>query len=237
MHFSVPLAAFIFLDETLHKSSRGRDGEDGSDSERKDSTDSGIELSRQLQEEDEERNEEEDRMMTGTMGSPVMMESDIDSESDGGVLSFDESAAASDTELLINEERSTERNRRRGRGKGRVRRLRQWTASWSPHVVVGQTRSRGSVCWTRCGARATACLDCTPRKFGMFIVTQLKVLLHKLLEVARLMKDRKVVLSTSLYGMYGGIAVMLNEVHVYAASFPFTVYIVFAKIYALMYLL
>ena len=209
-HFSVPLAAFIFLDETLHKSSRGRDGEDGSDSERKDSTDSGIELSRQLQEEDEERNE--NRMMSGAMGSPAMMESDIDSESDGGVLSFDESAAASDTELLINEDRSTERNRRRGRGKGRVRKLRQWTASWSPHVVVGQTRSRGSVCWPRCGARATACLDCTPRKFGMFIVTQLKVLLHKLLEVARLMKDRKVILSTSLYGIYGGIAVMLNEV-------------------------
>ena len=214
MCFSGPLAGFIFLDETLHKSSRGGDGDDGSDSERKDSTDSGIELSRQLQEDDEQRNEEEARMMPGAVGSPVMMESDIDSESDGGVLSFDESAAASDTELLINEDRSTERNRRRGRGRGRgrVRRLRQWTASWSPHVVVRQTRSRGSVCWTRCGARATACLDCTPRKFGMFLMTRLKVLLHKLLEVARLMKDRKVVLSTSLYGIYGGIAVMLNEV-------------------------
>ena len=212
MCFSGPLAAFIFLDETLHKSSRGGYGDDGSDSERKDSTDSGIELSRQLQEDDEQRNEEEARMMPGAMGSPVMMESDIDSESDGGVLSFDESAAASDTELLINEDRSTERNRRRGRVRGRVRRLRQWTASWSPHVVVRQTRSRGSVCWTRCGTRATACLDCTPRKFGMFLMTRLKVLLHKLLEVARLMKDRKVVLSTSLYGIYGSLAVMLNEV-------------------------
>ena len=148
----LPSAAAVVLHETLHKSQqRDSSGGDG-DSEKKDSSDSGIELSKQLQdgEEDEEAIGEKDRMITEALASLEETESDIDSESDDG-------------------------------------------------------------CWTRCGQCATACLNCTPRKVGAFLVTQLKGSLHKLLEVWRVMTDRRVLIITSLYTIYATKSVVFAQ--------------------------
>lgn len=133
------------------------------------------------------------------------MESDIDSESDGGILSFDEDAT-SDTELLANAGRIRER--------GRHRNLRRWADSWSPNMVVRRTQQKAGRYWTWCSSCVTDCINCTPKKVGLFLVGKLKVLLHKLLEVVRLITDRKVIVSTSLYGMFGFLDVIATEVRI-----------------------
>jgi MFS family permease len=196
------IAASIFLEETLHKTKAEASSSRGGDSERQSSTDSGIELSAQIQEGGEVNGDEEKLIPPSYDGGLVVMESDIDSESDGGILSFDEDAT-SDTELLVNTGRVRERRRQW--------RLRQWADSWSPNVVVRRTQQKAGRCWGRCGACATNCISCTPKQVGLFLVGKLKVLLYKLLEVGRLITDRKVILSTALYGMYGSFHVMANE--------------------------
>ena len=206
LHFPLSLffsAASIFLEETLHKtkaesSSRG-------DSEGQSSTDSGIELSGQIQEGGELTGDKERLIPSSDDAALVVMESDVDSESDGGILSFDEDAT-SDTELLANTGIVRERGRRW--------KLRQWADSWSPNVVVRRTQMKAGRCWTRCGACVADCINCTPKQVGLFLVGKFKVLLHKLLEVVRLITDRKVIISTSLYGMYGSLQVMASEVRI-----------------------
>lgn len=212
------LAASVFLDETLHKTKAETSGNSGN-GEGQSSTDSGIELSRQIQEDDGD----ETRLIPGGSTSLVVMESDVDSDSDGGVLSFDE-GITSDTELLINADRGVMEER------GRRLKIRQWTASWSPNAVVKRTRNRASRCWAHCGTCATNCINLTPKQVSLFLVAKLKVLLHKLLEVGRLLKDRKVVLSTSLYGLYGGLQVMANEVYLYDEVLDCQYFIVYASL-------
>ena len=178
------------------------------------STDSGIELARQLQE-----NDEEDKLVAADT-VPLLMESDIDSESDGGIMSSDggitssdagitsfDERIASDTELLINECRSKEEEERERGG-----RLRRWSTSWSPHVVVRRTRSKARGWREGCGMCVTSCADCTPRKAWQFLRHNLRLMLKKLLAVARLMVDRKVFLSSSIYGIFGGLHVLVSEV-------------------------
>lgn len=194
--FSLHSAAAIFLDETLHKTKKTSSSHE---TEGQNSTDSGIELSAQLQDDDSHAGDS-DCLIPGQSASLAVMESDVDSESDGGILSFDE-GATSDQELLVN----TQRQR-----KNKIWRIRH--ASWSPNQVIRRTQNRAGKCWTGCGACATQCINCTPKQVGLFLVARLKVLLLKLLEIIRLMKDRRVVLSTSLYGLYGGLHVMVNEV-------------------------
>ena len=202
-------AGAVFLEETLHKAKGATNSSTNSDSEVTNSSDSGIELTGQLQEEDQEMREVGDgQEMNSQKASLLVMESDVDSEPDVGVLSFDEEAT-SDTELLINEDHSSEEE---GRGGRVARRIRQWSASRSPTVVVRQTRNTANRCRVGCGVCVTDCLNCTPKQAGLYLAVKIRVLLHKLLEVARLIKDRKVLLSTTIYGVYGGIQVMTMEV-------------------------
>lgn len=202
-------AASIFLDETLHKTKRATSS---GEAEGQNSTDSGIELSTQLQD-DETHAEDKDCLIQGASISLTVMESDVDSESDGGILSFDEDAT-SDQELLINTHRDASERKR-----WRIRwRFRQSIASWSPNQVLRRTRNCTGKCWTGCGACATQCINCSPKQAGLFLIVKLNVLLHKLLEVGRLVKDRRVIVSTSLYGLYGGLHVMVNEVSPYISE-------------------
>ena len=135
------------------------------------------------------------------------MESDVDSESDGGLTSFDE-GINSDTELLI----GTSGGGGGGCDEGRVGRLRRWSNSWSPSAVGQRTRNKARGCRLGCGVCVTSCAACTPRKASVFLVNKVRLLVLKLVEVARLFADRRVFLSTSLYGMYGGIHVLISEV-------------------------
>ena len=205
-------AATLFLDETLHKSKRGSgggsDGVGGSDggSEGQTSTDSGIELSRQLQDEDDP---DAGDSSLAPNSSLAVMESDIDSETDGGLLRD----VTSDTELLIDEREEPEKSHR-----GRVGRMKRWSYSWNPDTIVKRTHNRARQCSTCCGACVTTCVNCTPRQAAVFTVSKLKLLLLKLLEVAKLMTDRKVLLSTSIYGIYGALHVMASEVSCWISS-------------------
>lgn len=198
LSLSLHSAATIFLDETLHKTKKTSSTHE---TEGQNSTDSGIELSAQLQDDDPHAGDR-DSLIPGQSASLAVMESDVDSESDGGILSFDEEAT-SDQELLVN----TQRQRKNKRW-----RIRQSAASWSPNQVLRRTQNRAGKCWAGCGACATQCINCTPKQVGLFLVARLKALLLKLLEIGRLLKDRRVILSTSLYGLYGGLHVMVNEV-------------------------
>lgn len=224
------------LDETLHKS-RGDDSDRASgDSEAKCSEDSGIDLTR-LQDEDnddsithsaaladhtndsgielaklpQEDEEKEGELPPST--ALVVMESDIDSESDGGGLSFDE-GVTSDTELLLRDgEQARDDVERR-----RLWKIRQWSASWSPNMVVKRTRTKAGHCRKCCVSCVTKCASCTPSQAGQFLVVKVKLLLHKLLEIGRLITDRRVFLSTTIYGLYGGLHVMASEVRVYITA-------------------
>ena len=229
LSLSSHLAAFIVLDETLHKSRGDDDSDDdgpGRDSEAKCSDDSGIDLSRQLQDEENEETvpsstaladsgielaklpqDEEREGLLPPNTALVVMESDVDSESDGGGLSFDEDIT-SDTELLLKDSEET----RGGTGEGRAWKIKQWSASWSPRVVMRGARTRAGHCRTRCVSCVTNCANCTPSQVGLFLVVKVKLLLRKLLEVGRLLVDRRVFFSTAIYGVYGGLQVMASEV-------------------------
>ena len=191
-------AASLFIEETLHKSRRDS-ATSSQTTETPSSTDSGIELARQLQEDDKEP---DDKLLAPD--TPLVMESDIDSEPDDGMTSFDE-GITSDTELLIDTREGEERGRWRGR-------LRRWSASWSPQVVVRNTQSKARGWRESCGGCVTSCVSCTPRKAWQLLRNKLRLMLHKLLAVARLMGDRKVFLSTSIYGIFGGLHILLSEV-------------------------
>ena len=135
-----------------------------------------------------------------------MMESDIDSESDAGAtLSFDEDIT-SDTELLV------ATSGERGRGREMRERVRRWSANWSPNAIGTRTRNTASRWRASWREYWKACVGCTLKTAWLFLVKKVKLLLLKLVEVARLMVDRKVFLSTSLYGMYGGIHILISEV-------------------------
>jgi MFS family permease len=192
------VAASIFIEETLHKTRRDS-AASSETTETPSSTDSGIELARQLL--DDER-ESGDRPIASDT-APLVMESDIDSESDGGMTSFDE-RVGSDTELLINEGRSEEEREMVGI-------VRRWSTSWSPHVAIRRTRSKARGWREGCGVCVASCASCTPKKARRFLRDNLRRMLGKLHMVARLMVDRKVFLSTSIYGMYGGLHVLVSE--------------------------
>lgn len=184
----------------MHKSKRDSTGDSSTDeSEGQTSIDSGIELSRQLLKDEESCDSNGDNLLAPN-SSLAVMDSDIDSDADGTLIT-------SDTELLINERQET-----RTTEHGRMLKIRRWSASWSPNMVASRARNKAGQCSMCCGACVTSCINCTPKQFALFTVTKLKLLLHKLVEVARLMTDRKVILSASIYGVYGALHVMANEV-------------------------
>ena len=135
--------------------------------------------------------------------SLLVMESDVDSESKSEDLSCEDESAMSDTELLT----STRRKRKRD-----VRQLREWAVSWKPVVVLRRTRHRASACYSRCGTCAAACLSCTPGQARLWVAAKGKQLLRKLLAMGKLMTDRAVFVSISLYALMGMGTILYDEV-------------------------
>ena len=127
----------------------------------------------------------------------------MDSESDPGALLFEDESATSDTELLTN----AGRERKRGMGQ-----LRVWAESWKPAVVLRRTRHRASACYSRCGGWVTACLNCTPRQARLWVAVKGKKLLRNLLAMAKMVIDRTVIVSISLYALMGLSTVLYDEV-------------------------
>ena len=116
-----------------------------------------------------------------------IVESDIDSQSDFENVS-------SDTELLLDERREEVRFQNKlgllGRAKRNLLSYRQ-----------------------QCKSCVTCCLDCTPRKACMLVGTKLRAGGSKLKMMLRLIRDRRVIISTSLYGLLAFATIITQEVH------------------------
>ena len=119
-----------------------------------------------------------------------IVESDIDSQSDFETVS-------SDTELLLEERRAEVRFQNElghlGRAKRKLLSYRQ-----------------------QCKSCVTCCLECTPRKACTLLGTKLRAGGSKLKMMLRLIRDRRVIISTSLYGMLAFGSIIIQEVCIYA---------------------
>ena len=179
--------AFFFLDETLHTKAKKRPtsrAEASSDSDHHlPSLDSGIEMIQQGEVTDADDSDVE---MLVPSEAVRIVESDIDSQSDFENVS-------SDTELLIEERREEVRIQnaigRVGRAKRNLVRYRQ-----------------------QCTSCVTCCLDCTPRKACTLVGTKLRAGGSKMKLMLRLIRDRRVIISTLLYGMLAFATIIVQEV-------------------------
>ena len=172
------------------------------------SSDSGIELSQQKAGEGEEESDD----VTGQSGKdensredgegldcqvPLILESDVDSESDP-------EAVASDTELLVNE--------RRGRTKV------SWVKFRNLRDYFNDTRTKVASCCAGCIACGIACYSCTwthqltREKIRELTLSKLRSVRNTLKQTFRLMNDRRILLSTSLYGLAGYLVLVSQEV-------------------------
>ena len=131
---------------------------------------------------------------------PLIVESDVDSESDP-------EAIASDTELLVNE-------RRRGRTRGRTR-----VSCWvNPREYFNDTLAKVPRCYAGCITCAVACYSCSwahqlaREKVKEIMLNQLRTVWSTMKQIFCLMKDRRILLSTSLYGLYGYLSLISIEV-------------------------
>ena len=187
--------AFVFLDETLHtkkkkKISNSRRVSDQSDS----SQSSDVEMK------SGERTERgySEIEMNGT--ATLIAESDIDSQSDFEIVS----AESSDVELLVRVPRHNKRRR--------------WIAKVknAPSKVVVRAKKRFHhyrqqcvscvMWWTHCKC------ECSVEKTKSYAVEKFKAGVAKLKMMLNLLRDRRVLLSTGLYGLLGFITIISNEV-------------------------
>ena len=188
--------AFVFLDETLHtkkKKKISRRVSDQSDS----SQSSDVEMRKQGSGEQLETDDSEIEM-NGT--ASLIAESDIDSQSDFEIVS----AESSDVELLV---RAPRHNKRR-----------RWIAKVknAPSKVVVRAKKRFHhyrqqcvscvMWWTQCKC------ECSVEKTKSYVVEKSKAGVAKLKMMLNLLRDRRVLLSTGLYGLLGFITIISNEV-------------------------
>ena len=187
-------------------------------------SDSGIEMSRPMSEEEEEvEEEEEEGERTALMSEhgeegdakrkdgegsqldrdldcqvPLIVESDMDSESDP-------EAVASDTELLINERR-------------RERRSESWVKFRNPRDYFNDTRARVAGCHAGCVACAVAChsfswkQQVTREKVKEYARRKAQTGLSRTKQVLLLLLDRRVFFSTTIYGLLGFLSLIGQEV-------------------------
>lgn len=204
-------ANFLFLTET-RKRGRALD---------QSSSDSGIELSQQEEEEEEKekmevemggQGEDGDDRQSGKTSKreedkdsgnvdyhiPLLLESDMDSESDPEPV-------GSDSDLLLNERRETEGERSRLRFK-------------NPRGHFCDIRREVTGCMSGCVTCVTACYtfdwrgQLTPRNMRAFAQRKLRDGWITLKRTAHLIKDRRILLSTSMYGILGCLVVAGQEV-------------------------
>ena len=188
-------------------------------------SDSGIEMSRPMSEEEEE-DEEEEGERTALMSEygeegegerkdettgernqlnrdldcqiPLIVESDMDSESDP-------EAVASDTELLINERR-------------RERRSDSWVKFRNPQDYFNDTRARVAGCHAGCVACAVAChsfswkQQVTREKVKEYAHRKARTGLSRTKQVLLLLLDRRVFFSITIYGLFGFLTLIGQEV-------------------------
>ena len=206
--------AYLFLDETLHTkkkkggSQREQEGVSGqSDSSQLDSSqldssqvssNSDIEMVKQ----DGETEDSDVEMQQLSGASDLIVESDIDSQSDYEVVS----AESSDVELLL---RVPEHKKHRRRWVTRVR-------NYAPSKVAVRVKERAHHYQKQCIVCVTWCThckeECTPQNTRSFVVRKLKAGVAKLKMMLTLMRDRRVLLSTMLYGLMAGITIISSEV-------------------------
>ena len=196
--------AYVFLDETLHTKKKGgsqreQEGASGQSDSSHVSCNSDIEMMTQDGEEVETANS--DAELGGT--SDLIAESDIDSQSDYEVVS----AESSDVELLL---RVPEHK------KHRRRRLLNRVRNYAPSKVAVRAKERAHHYRKQCISCATWCThckeECTPRSTRSFVVGKVKAGVAKLKMMLLLMLDRRVLLSTMLYGVIACITIISNEV-------------------------
>ena len=127
---------------------------------------------------------------------PLIVESDVDSESDP-------EAIASDTELLVNERR---------RGRTRV------SCRVNPREYFNDTLAKVPRCYAGCITCTVACYSCSwahqlaREKVKEIMLNKLRAVWSTMKQIFCLMKDRRILLSTSLYGLYGYLSLISKEV-------------------------
>ena len=226
-------AAFLFLEESLHtKKGKRRDStlsyEEGSVNSDTNtfetngslqSNDSGIEL---LSSEKLSKDDSDTELIDLTRSEIddddelVMVESDVDTDSDFERVN-------SDTELLVKEPRNSDS--RHTRSNSTISR------SCIPECLVTQCGPRQCYTTVRNSLMdsyhcVVVCLEClkgcdscchrswTPGEPGSQAMGKLTRLGHPILNLLRLIVDRRVFLSTLLYGLLAFIVVMCNEVSI-----------------------
>ena len=186
----------MFLDETLHtkkKKKISRQVSDQSDS----SQSSDIEMKKQGSGEQVETDDSEIEM-NGT--ATLIAESDIDSQSDFEIVS----AESSDVELLV---RMPRHNKRKW-----------WIAKVknAPSKVVVRAKEglhHYRQLFVSCVMWCTQCkCECSVEKTKSYAVEKSKAGVAKLKMMLNLLRDRRVLLSTGLYGIIGFITIITIEV-------------------------
>ena len=190
----VYIGAYFFLDETLHtkiKNRRGSRSEASSDSDPllSPSLDSGIEMSQQGEVTDAEESDVEPLVLSETI---QIVESDIDSQSD-----FED--VSSSTELLLEERRNAPDFKEQVKYRNTL-------------GFLGRTKYKLRSCNQQCKSCITGCLACTPKKACTLIDTKLRAGWSKLKMMLSLIRDRRVIVSTSLYGILAFASIMSQEV-------------------------
>lgn len=178
------LVALIFLEETLHtKKKRRSNSRDNSDSSVILSEDSGIELMRQ--ERDQEVDDSDVEMVQ-------IAESDIDSQSDFEVVS-------SDTELLIESRRRRPQRTKLPGTTALCRKAREKTQEYKDD-------------FHSCVSCCVGIKECSSTKARDVFLEKLKAIAAKLKEMFTLLRDGRVLISTSLYGLFAFASIMSQEV-------------------------
>ena len=186
----------MFLDETLNtkkKKKKSRRDSDQSDC----SQSSDIEMKKQGSGERAEINDSEIEM-NGT--ASLVAESDIDSQSDFEIVS----AESSDVELLV---RVPQHNKRR-----------RWITKVKNVPSKAAERAKEGLRHYRqecisCVMWCTQCkCECSVEKTKSYVMEKSRAGLGKLKMMLKLLRDRRVLLSTGLYGLLGFTTVLIDEV-------------------------
>ena len=185
--------AFVFLDETLHTKKKKKISRRVSDqSDCSQSSDIEMKSGDQVETDDSEIE------MNGT--ATLIAESDIDSQSDFEIVS----AESSDVELLVRVPRHNKRKR--------------WIAKVknAPSKVVVRAKEGLHHYRQQCVSCVTWCTqckcECSVEKTKSYVVEKSKAGVAKLKMMLNLLRDRRVLLSTGLYGLLGFITIISNEV-------------------------
>ena len=186
----------MFLDETLHtkkKKKKSRRVSDQSDC----SLSSDIEMRQQGSGERTETDDSEIEM-NGT--TSLIAESDIDSQSDFEIVS----AESSDVELLVRAPQHSKRRRW-------ITRIKNAPSKAAERAKEGLRHYREQC--ISCVMWCTQCkCECSVEKTKSYVVKKSKAGVAKLKMMLGLLRDRRVLLSTGLYGLLGFTTVLSNEV-------------------------